>query len=85
MFQKSLLKSLVQSVAPPQSAQIFNFVRKDKYIAEDANDAEFISMLSNFLGWFHCTREVKNTTEKSNHPKHQSNRPNGLRPVRANQ
>ena len=72
MFQKSLLKSLVQSVAPPQSAQIFNFIRKDKYIAEDANDAEFISMLSNFLGWFHyvCSPLIL----RFNIPKHKGNK-----------
>ena len=63
MFQKSLLKNFIKSFNTPNSSEIINLVTKDKFIAEDANGAEFISLLSKILNWNKCIREVKNDTD----------------------
>jgi len=63
MFQKSLLKSFTKSFNAPNSNEIIKLVTKDKFIAEDANGAEFISLLSQMLNWQNCIREVKNDTD----------------------
>ena len=63
MFQKSLLKKFIYSFDIPNSSELFRFVTKDKFIAEDSNGAEFILLLAKFLQWFHCDREVKNSTD----------------------
>jgi len=63
MFQKSLLKSFIKSFNTPNSNEIIKLVTKDKFIAEDANGAEFISLLSQMLNWQNCIREVKNDTD----------------------
>ena len=63
MFQKSLLKNFVKSFNAPNSSEIIKLVTKDKFIAEDANGAEFISLLSKILNWTNCIREVKNDTD----------------------
>jgi len=47
MFQKSLLKNFIKSFNTPNSSQIIKLITKDKFIAEDANGAEFISLLAN--------------------------------------
>ena len=64
MFQKSLLKNFVKSFNVPNSDELIKFVTKDKFIAEDANGAEFISLLSKMLNWSKCVREVKNKTDQ---------------------
>jgi len=63
MFQKSLLKNFIKSFNVPHDNDIIKLVRKNKYIAEDANGAEFISLLAKFLIWDNCVREVKNDTD----------------------
>ena len=63
MFQKSLLKNFIKSFNRPHDNDIIKLVNKDKFIAEDANGAEFISLLSKFLNWDNCVREVKNNTD----------------------
>ena len=63
MFQKSLLKNFIKSFNTPNYNKIIKLTTKDKYIAEDANGAEFIALLSKLLHWTHCTREVKNSTD----------------------
>jgi len=63
MFQKSLLKNFIKSFNTPNSNEIIKLVTKDKFIAEDANGAEFISLLSKILNWSNCVREVKNNTD----------------------
>ncbi|HIP61984.1 MAG TPA: hypothetical protein EYG98_05450, partial [Sulfurovum sp.] len=63
MFQKSLLKNYIKSFTAPDSDDIIRLVTKDKFIAEDANGAEFIVLLSKFLNWGNCVREVKNDTD----------------------
>ena len=60
MFQKSLLKNFVKSFKVPNSDELIKFVTKDKFIAEDANGAEFITLLSTMLNRMNCTIEVKN-------------------------
>ena len=61
MFQKSLLKNFVKSFTTPDYTDLPQFVTKDKFIAEDANGAEFLSLLGKFLNW-NYKREVKNKT-----------------------
>ncbi len=63
MFQKSLLKNFIKSFNAPNSSEIIKLVTKDKFIAEDANGAEFITLLSKMLNWTNCIREVKNDTD----------------------
>ncbi len=63
MFQKSLLKNFIKSFNTPNSNDIVKLVTKDKFIAEDANGAEFITLLSKILNWTNYIREVKNTTD----------------------
>jgi len=63
MFQKSLLKNFIKSFNTPNYNDILKLVTKDKFIAEDANGAEFISLLTKFFNWTHCVREVKNDTD----------------------
>jgi len=63
MFQKSLLKNFIKSFNTPNSNEIIKLVTKDKFIAEDANGAEFITLLSQILNWTNCIREVKNNTD----------------------
>lgn len=63
MFQKSLLKNFIKSFSVPHDNGIIKLVTKDKFIAEDANGAEFISLLAKFLNWDNCVREVKNDTD----------------------
>ncbi len=63
MFQKSLLKNFVKSFAPPKYNPLYTFVNKASFIAEDANGAEFIMLLSKMLHWERTVREVKNTTD----------------------
>jgi len=63
MFQKSLLKNFIKSFNTPNYNEIFKLVTKDKFIAEDANGAEFITLLSKMLNWTNCIREVKNSTD----------------------
>ena len=63
MFQKSLLKNFVKSYNAPDIKDIIKLITKDKLIAEDANGAEFISLLSKTLNWTNCIREVKNNTD----------------------
>jgi len=63
MFQKSLLKNFIKSFNRPDDNSIIKFISKDKFIAEDANGAEFIMLLSKFLNWHNCVREVKNDTD----------------------
>ena len=63
MFQKSLLKNFVKSFNAPDSNDIIKLVTKNKFIAEDANGAEFIALLAKMLQWSNCVREVKNTTD----------------------
>ncbi len=63
MFQKSLLKNFVKSFNTPDSSDIIKLVTKNKFIAEDANGAEFIALLAKMLQWSNCVREVKNTTD----------------------
>jgi hypothetical protein len=63
MFQKSLLKNFIKSFNSPDSSKIIKLITKDKFIAEDANGAEFITLLSTMLNWTNCTREVKNDTD----------------------
>ena len=64
MFQKSLLKNFVKSFNVPNSDELIKFVTKDEFIAEDANGAEFISLLAKMLNWSKCVREVKNKTDQ---------------------
>ena len=63
MFQKSLLKNFIKSFSTPRDNDIIKLVNKNKFIAEDANGAEFITLLSKFLNWDNCVREVKNNTD----------------------
>ncbi len=63
MFQKSLLKNFVKSFNTPNFSSISKLVTKEKFIAEDANGAEFLSLLASFLHWSHYDREVKNSTD----------------------
>lgn len=63
MFQKSLLKNFIKSFNPPHDNAIIKLVNQNKFIAEDANGAEFISLLAKFLNWDNCVREVKNNTD----------------------
>ncbi len=63
MFQKSLLKNFIKSFNTPNFNEIVKLITKDKFIAEDANGAEFISLLSKMLNWNNCIREVKNDTD----------------------
>ena len=63
MFQKSLLKNFTKSFTDPNSSEIVSLVTKDKFVAEDANGAEFIALLSQMLHWTKCIREVKNHTD----------------------
>ncbi|NCO00733.1 MAG: type I restriction enzyme HsdR N-terminal domain-containing protein [Epsilonproteobacteria bacterium] len=63
MFQKSLLKNFVKSFNTPNFNDTVNLTTKDKFIAEDANGAEFITLLSKMMHWANCIREVKNTTD----------------------
>jgi len=63
MFQKSLLKNFVKSFNTPDFSSISKLVTKEKFIAEDANGAEFLSLLASFLHWSHYDREVKNSTD----------------------
>ena len=63
MFQKSLLKNFIKSFDTPNNNDIIKLVTKDKFIAEDANGAEFITLLSKMLNWTNCIREVKNDTD----------------------
>lgn len=63
MFQKSLLKNFVKSFNAPDYSDILKLVTKDKFIAEDANGAEFITQLSQMMNWTKCIREVKNATD----------------------
>ena len=44
MFQKSLLENFIKSFNEPNYSDIFKVVTKDKFIAEDVNGAEFISL-----------------------------------------
>ncbi len=62
MFQKSLLKNFVKSFKTPNFDKIYEFVTKNKFIAEDANGAEFLALLGKFLNW-NYKREVKNSTD----------------------
>ncbi|MEA1916986.1 MAG: hypothetical protein U9N42_05585 [Campylobacterota bacterium] len=64
MFQKSLLKNFIKSFNTPNHNDIIKLTTKDKFIAEDANGAEFITLLSKILNWTNCIREVKNDTDK---------------------
>ncbi len=64
MFQKSLLKNFVKSFSLPDYQSLYNFVTKDKFIAEDANGAEFIALLAKMLNWTNYSREVKNDTDR---------------------
>jgi len=63
MFQKSLLKNFTKSFNAPEYSDILSLVTKDKFIAEDANGAEFITKLSQMMNWTKCIREVKNNTD----------------------
>jgi len=63
MLQKSLLKNFIQSFTSPNYHEIMKLIKKDKFIAEDANGAEFITLLSKMLNWDRCIREVKNDTD----------------------
>ena len=63
MFQTSLLKNFSKSFNAPDESKIIKLVTEEKYIAEDANGAEFIALLSEFCNWTHCSREVKNSTD----------------------
>jgi len=63
MFQKSLLKNFIKSFNAPNFDEIIKLITKDKFIAEDANGAEFITLLSKMLNWTNCIREVKNDTD----------------------
>jgi len=63
VFQNSLLKNFVKSFATPNFSDVLKLVKKDKFIAEDANGAEFIKELACFLNWLHYEREVKNSTD----------------------
>jgi len=63
MFQTSLLKNFIKSFNSPNSDEIIKLITKDKFIAEDANGAEFITLLSKILHWNNCVREVKNSTD----------------------
>ena len=63
MFQTSLLKNFSKSFNAPDESKIIKLVTEKKYIAEDANGAEFIALLSEFCNWTHCSREVKNSTD----------------------
>ena len=63
MFQKSLLKNFIKSFNRPDDNEFIKFVNKNKFIAEDANGAEFIFLLSKYLNWDNCVREVKNNTD----------------------
>jgi hypothetical protein len=65
MFQKSLLKNFIKSFNTPDFSNIIKLVTKDKFIAEDANGAEFISFLSKMLNWTNCIREVKNNLDQT--------------------
>jgi hypothetical protein len=62
MFQKSLLKNFVKSFNTPNFNDTVNLTTKDKFIAEDANGAEFITLLSKMMHWANCIREVRNIT-----------------------
>ncbi len=63
MFQKSLLKNFVKSFNVSDYSDIINLVTKNKYIAEDANGAEFINLLAKMLNW-NIKREVKNNKDR---------------------
>ena len=63
MFQKSLLKNFIKSFQAPEHNDILKLVTKEKFIAEDANGAEFIKYLALFLNWTDYEREVKNSTD----------------------
>ena len=64
MFQKSLLKNFIKSFNAPNSTEIISLITKDKFIAEDANGAEFITLLSTMLNWMNCTRKIKSKKYK---------------------
>ncbi|MBL0708876.1 MAG: type I restriction enzyme HsdR N-terminal domain-containing protein, partial [Sulfurimonas sp.] len=63
MFQKSLLKNFIKSFNAPDANETIKLITKDRYVAEDANGAEFITLLSKLLNWTNCIREVKNDTD----------------------
>ncbi|PHS56947.1 MAG: restriction endonuclease subunit M [Sulfurimonas sp.] len=63
MFQKSLLKNFIKSFNIQNYSDILKLTTKDTFIAEDANGAEFITLLSKMLNWNNCIREVKNDTD----------------------
>ncbi len=60
MFQKSLLKNFIKSFHKPKYDDIMKLITREKFIAEDANGAEFITLLGKLLNWENYTREVKN-------------------------
>ena len=62
MFQKSLLKNFVKSFNTSDYTKLLKFVKRD-FIAEDANGAEFLALLGEFLHWDY-KREVKNSTDQ---------------------
>ncbi len=65
MFQISILKNFVKSYTTPPTAHIDKIHRlvSQPHIAEDANGAEYITLLSHLLNWSNISREVKNTTD----------------------
>ncbi|MBL0686692.1 MAG: type I restriction enzyme HsdR N-terminal domain-containing protein [Sulfurospirillum sp.] len=63
MFQKSLLKNFTKAFSSPDSKEIIKLITNSNFIAEDANGAEFITLLSKILNWVNCVREVKNSTD----------------------
>lgn len=66
MFQKSLLKNFVKSFNTPNYNDIIKLITKDRFVAEDANGAEFLSLLNQFLNWDdNYKREVKNDLDQT--------------------
>lgn len=63
MFQKSLLKNFIKSFNTSNSQNIKKLCSQDGKIDEDANGAEFLSYLAEFLEWNNYTREVKNSLD----------------------
>ena len=65
MFQKSLLKNFVKSFNTPNSNDVIKLITKDKFIAEDANGAEFITLLSKIFFDFNIKSIDGNNLELS--------------------
>lgn len=64
MFQKSLIRGFTKSFNAPNYQKVKKLCSQDGKIDEDANGAEFLAFLAEFLNWSDYTREVKNDLDR---------------------